>query len=72
MSPKPIQACLSFPCIALIQTHTQIKSNEKETNRTNPQKGTMCRQHGQNQSAAVFNKEARGNTIRCFPAGVCL
>lgn len=39
MSPKPIQACHSFPNIALFQTHTRTKSNERnKSNWTNPQK----------------------------------
>lgn len=50
MSPKPIQACRSFPNIALFQTHihtrthphtpTQNQIKEHKGNRTNPQKRT--------------------------------
>lgn len=67
MSPKPIQACHSFPNIALFQTHTRTKSNERKQIKLNKStKRTKSKQHRQYQSAAVFNKEVCINTIRCF------
>lgn len=73
MSPKPIQACHSFPNIALFQTHTRTKSNERKQRKLNKStKRTTSEQHRQYQSAAVFNKEVCINTIRCFSAMICL
>lgn len=67
MSPKPIQACHSFPNIALFQTHTRTKSNERKQIKLNKStKRTKSKQHRQYQSAAVFNEEVCINAIRCF------
>lgn len=72
MSPKPIQACRSFPNIALFQTHTRTKSNEKQIKLNKFTKRTKSEQHRQYQSAAVFHKEVCIYTIRCFSAMICL
>lgn len=75
MSPKPIQACRSFPNIALFQTHThtRTKLNESKQMKLNKStKRTKSEQHRQYQSAAVFFKEVCINTIRCFSTKICL
>lgn len=68
LSPKPIQACHSFPNIALFQTHTRKKNKNKtkEIKLNRSTKRAKSEQHRQYQSAAVFNKEECILTIRCF------
>lgn len=71
VSPKPIQACRSFPNIALFQTHTHAHTQLNEKNKqiknwTKTTRRTKSEQHKQDQSAGVFDKKLCIDAIRCF------